>query len=80
MFMRNDTLELYIIRIPGHGFSSSWAEEDTYNLQYEVGTMRLAHEHAAVPIPTVRTYSTTCDNAFDHPFILMDRAEGGPAC
>jgi hypothetical protein len=78
-FFRNNALGEYVVRIPGHGNSSTWTEEDAHNLTREVDTMRLVHQHTDVPVPEIFGYSATCDNSLGHPFILMQAIDGESA-
>jgi aminoglycoside phosphotransferase (APT) family kinase protein len=68
---QHNALTEYIVRIPGHGARASWTEQDAYNLEREVDTMKYTRYHTDVPVSEIYGHNSLCDNHLGMPYIMM---------
>lgn len=69
----------YVIKVPGHGTPDRWTEEDEYMLNREVETVQLVRANTSIPVPEIIDFSSTINNPFGFPYIVMRRLSGQDA-
>jgi hypothetical protein len=69
--------EQYIIKVPLHGTTASWTDEDAYMLRREVELIAYLKQSTQIPVPEILAF---CDNPRNSivgaPYVLMNRMAG----
>jgi hypothetical protein len=76
---RDSKFEDYVVRVPAHGASELWTEEDVYMMEREVDLMRYVRLHTKTPIAQLFDHDTDLNNSLGMPYTLQARIEGTPA-
>ncbi|RAR02800.1 serine threonine protein kinase protein [Stemphylium lycopersici] len=76
---RNRKFEEFVVRIPAHGTSALWSEEDRFMMEREVDLMRHVRRNTNAPVAEIFDHDTGCDNSLGRPYIVEARIPGSPA-
>jgi hypothetical protein len=76
---RDGRMEDYVLRIPAHGTSQLWTDQDEYMMQREVELMVHLNMNTKVPVPEIIDQATHIQAGVGFPYILMRKLPGDTA-
>ncbi|RAO70470.1 uncharacterized protein BHQ10_006482 [Talaromyces amestolkiae] len=68
----------WLLKVPINGTRDKFCDLDARSIRSEASTMRYLRKITTIPIPDVITFSSSCDNELNCPFILMSYIDGKP--
>lgn len=68
----------WLLKVPINGTRDRFCEMDARSIRSEALTMRYLQKRTTIPIPDVFSFSKSCDNELNCPFILMKYIDGKP--
>lgn len=73
------TITQYVVRVPVHGTTFHWTQEDAYMMNREVQLIEHIRKNTSAPVPEIISFDSTPNNTLGYPYIMMIKLPGNHA-